>query len=357
MGGLRIAYVYHWPERAGGGIVKKALEQLGLWQELGAEAEMFALTPAGVAPSGFDQRKGLRFVCSAGRRQRFFRPGHLAREIMSWRPDVIYTRYTTWYPYLEQLSHKCPIVFEVNSDDRREYAVTASRMAQVFHAMTRGMLQRQGAGFVAVTPEIVERVLGDGRRSVVITNGIDLDRFTPCPPVRNPRPNLVFLGTPGTPWHGLDDVVALAGLRPQWTVNVVGSRKNDFPDLPDNVRCHGFLSAEAYRSILESSDVGIGSLALYRNHMSQACPLKTREYLAMGLPVIAGYRDVDFPGGADFLLEVPNRAGGIVERLDEIDRFVARWSGQRVPREAVGHLHASSKERARLDFLSEVAGG
>ena len=45
--------------------------------------------------------------------------------------------------------------------------------------------------------------------------------------------------------------------------------------------------------LAETCDIGIGSLALFRNQMQEACTLKVREYWARGLPFVLGYDDSD----------------------------------------------------------------
>ena len=89
--------------------------------------------------------------------------------------------------------------------------------------------------------------------------------------------------------------------------------------------------------------------------MHEASPLKVREYLALGLPTIIGYKDTDFPQGAPFLLELPNVENNVDFAADAILRFVEEWKNKRVPRSEVLHLDLKKKERERLRFLKEVA--
>jgi hypothetical protein len=89
--------------------------------------------------------------------------------------------------------------------------------------------------------------------------------------------------------------------------------------------------------------------------MQEASPLKTREYLAHGLPVIIGYQDTDFRDGAEFLLELPNTEDSIRPNQHRIRAFVESWCDRRVSREQICHLDTKEKERVRLRFLTEVA--
>jgi hypothetical protein len=91
--------------------------------------------------------------------------------------------------------------------------------------------------------------------------------------------------------------------------------------------------------------------------MTEASTLKVREYLMAGLPVILAHRDTDFPDGAPFMLELPNRPDAVGSHRDAIAAFVAAWKGRRVPRAEVAHLDLEAKEARRLRFLEQVMRG
>src|SRR5581483_6100961 len=145
----------------------------------------------------------------------------------------------------------------------------------------------------------------------------------------------------------------LAEREPAWRFDLVGA---ELPGVPPNVTCHGYLGEEAYRAILARADVGVGTLALHRLGMNEACPLKVRRYLAHGLPVILGHEDTDFIGADPwFLLRLPNTEENVRANLDRIRSFVERVRGRRVPRaEVEPRLGLAGKERQRLAYLAEV---
>ena len=71
---------------------------------------------------------------------------------------------------------------------------------------------------------------------------------------------------------------------------------------------------------MSAADVAIGTLSLHTKQMEEACPLKVREYLAWGLPVIIGYKDTEFPApDTAFLLQLPNNPTNVHDHLDQID--------------------------------------
>ena len=57
------------------------------------------------------------------------------------------------------------------------------------------------------------------------------------------------------------------------------------------LRVCGFLEEEKILKKLELCDGGISSLALFRNGLNEASSIKTRQYLSLGIPVVAGCRD------------------------------------------------------------------
>jgi hypothetical protein len=140
-------------------------------------------------------------------------------------------------------------------------------------------------------------------------------------------------------------------------LHIIGCGPDTLRAPPSNVTAHGFLEQKQYRPLLVAADLGVGPLALHRKHMDEACPLKTREYLAMGLPVITAHRDPDFPGPVPFLLELPNREHNVEPALGVLVEFVTRWHRHRVDRSQIAHLDVHEKERQRLSFLTEVAVG
>ena len=87
--------------------------------------------------------------------------------------------------------------------------------------------------------------------------------------------------------------------------------------------------------------------------MQEACPLKVREYLGHGLPVVIAYEDTDFVGEQPwFLLRLPNRESNVADGIGAISTFLNDVRGRRVPRSDVAdRIGSHVKERRRLDFI------
>jgi hypothetical protein len=115
------------------------------------------------------------------------------------------------------------------------------------------------------------------------------------------------------------------------------------------------MTRREYEPLIAGCTAGIGTLALHRKGMDEACPLKVREYLAYGLPVILGCADADIPKDADYALHIPNTENNVAEHLPEIQSFVESWRGRRVPRTQVAHMDWAAKETSRLRLLARFA--
>jgi len=124
------------------------------------------------------------------------------------------------------------------------------------------------------------------------------------------------------------------------------------------VRCHGFLDEEAYLPLVARAHAALGTLALHRKRMREACPLKLRRYLAYGLPSVIGHLDTDFADATRwFLLRLPNTETNVRDHQSQITAFVEAVKGRRVARNEVeDSISAAVKEARRIEFFERVLG-
>jgi hypothetical protein len=193
----------------------------------------------------------------------------------------------------------------------------------------------------------------------VIANSIDPDGYPPLPgPVDGP-PRLIFTAGNGEAWQGFDKVTELARRRPAWRFDVVG-RPTERSGLraressPVNVQWHDRLERSSLVEVLASADVGLGQLALHRKGMHEACPLKAREYLAVGMPVVYAHVDADVDRLAPHVLRIANTETNIVDELDRITAFVEHARGRRIPRSMLQHMTVAAKEEQRLALFESL---
>jgi glycosyltransferase involved in cell wall biosynthesis len=355
---MKIAYLIHWDLSRESGVLKKVLDQIEVWIREGNEVKLFALSPG---PQIWEDlnRLSMEVVSRGTLLTRFFKAHEMVRRIMAWKPHLTYLRFSTYYPSLELLMTAIPTFLEMNTDDLAEARTRYSRFRYLYHLLTRERILRKAQGFICVSQEIADRLSLYRKPTVVIANGINLSRYPSLPAPKNPNPRLVFLGSPGHAWHGIDQIFWLAGHFTSWHFDLIGVEASD-PDLRGkslpNLLAHGPLNRARYEKILAQSDIAIGTLALYRKKMDEASPLKVREYLAYGIPTIIGYQDTDFPQPVPYLLRLPNTPEGVREHAPAIEQFVNTWKGQRVLRQEIIHLDVNFKEREKLLFFRKVLG-
>lgn len=349
---MRIAYVLYWHFGAGSGVFEKVRRQTTAWRSWGHEPEVHIATSTEALP---DWRSAVEVATSATWHgdglDNLRAKAEVLRAALTSRAELVYVRYSPppLWPTLGRSPP--PVVVEINTDDRLEYR-TEAPVKRVYNAVMRNRLLDRADGLACVTHELAA-TYGGGVPTAVIANGVDLNDVPVSPAPANDQVRAVFVSSHDLSWHGLDQMLALANARPEWYLDIIGLDR--IPAAPTNVTGHGILTGDAFRALLQAADVAFGTLALHRKGMQEACPLKTRDYLAHGVPTIISYRETDFPHGAEFLLELPNEEGSLIDNLAAIDDFVARWRGRRVPRQEIAHLDSSTKERQRLVFLETVA--
>ena len=352
---MRIAYVAHVSGAPQSGVFHKIVAQVGQWRAAGHVARVFLLTQDDPVP--WTRHMGDVLVCRYdGAASRIASVTRLVSAVRQFHPTLFYVRRDLFYPQMLWLP-RVPLVIEVNADDLNEYEF-GRRTRALYNARTRGIMLRRAGALVFATAELSARPSFRGYRAThaVVTNGIDLDAYPELPaPTDGPR-RLAFVGHAGQRWHGVDKVLTLARLRSAWRFDIVGMR-DEGVDAPPNVRWHGSLDRPAVLGVLAQADVGIGTLALHRDALDEACPLKVREYLAVGLPVIYGYSDPDVDRLDPYVLRIANSESNVMDALPRIDAFLERSRGLRVPRASVSHLDVACKEEQRLALFDVVARG
>lgn len=350
---MKIAYVARWHIQRESGVLKKIRDQIRAWMDRGHDVRLFVLgTSAGVW-SGL-QGIDVCAVSAIGMLERERRARELVRDILAWAPDVVYLRFSTHFFAFEPLFRALPVIVEVNTDDIAEYTAYLPWTKYLLHRATRNRTLGRAAGIVCVTHELAARFRAFAPATAVISNGIDLSAYDALPPAANASVRAVFVGSPDQPWHGVEKIIRLAQLLPDWNFELVGPTLRE---APPNLRAHGLLSRDAYERIHATSDVAFGTLALHSKGMDEACPLKVREYLAFGLPCIIGYRDTDFLESVPYVLALPNTPDGVADHVAEIRAFGERWRGRRVQRELIQAIDVTVKETTRLAFFDQVLAG
>jgi len=148
------------------------------------------------------------------------------------------------------------------------------------------------------------------KKTILIGNGVDVESI----PLRkstlewpSKTLNLVAVGTVAI-WHGWDKILTvIKELKDEnfQDFNISFKVIGDGPEvlrlkkmsrqlnITENVEFLGFLDGERLYSHYSDSHIGVGSLGWGRVGVEVASPIKSREYLAAGLPVLYSTKDVD----------------------------------------------------------------
>jgi hypothetical protein len=361
---MRIAYVsLHWPRRKASGIGRKIEEQLAAWQQAGHTARFFSHRVPVDDPSELVDGIGFEYKPVEGAAGKILTEVNRCRAIPAmvkavreFSPDIIYLRWSMYVFPSHRLFDIAPVVVEINTDDVSQHEMLG-KVYSLYNRLTRRIYLSQAAGLVYASAELQtsQSFTHFNRPGVVIANGIDLEKNPIVPAPHNKRPRIGFIGTPDMTWQGVDKIARLAELCPDIDIDVIGS--DTLPggsNLPSNLMFHGYLDKEEARRVLSGDDVGLGTVALHRKAMDEASSLKTREYLAYGIPIIVPYKDTDLEDlKLDTILRIPNTEDTIEKNWQVIRNFTYSMQGKRVKREDISNrIDAHVKEEQRLIFFA-----
>lgn len=358
---MRIAYVsLHWPRTRNSGVGKKIRSQVAVWTAMGHEARLFMHT-SGYEPQSELIEADFFFYTASGKIKTEINRIHamttMIAALRDFHPDLIYLRYGIYVYPAHHLMNIAPVIEEINTNDLTQHEGLGG-IYSLYNRLTRGVFLRSVRGLVTVSRELaVASAFAVYRKpTCVIANGVDLDQFNQLSAPANSTPRLVFIGSPGCLWHGVDKLVTLARLVPDIQLDIVGySELPGFEPLPENITLHGYLALQEYQNVLASADVAVSSLALHRVQLDEASPLKSRECLAFGLPLVVAYMDTDLDDlNCDFLLKIPNKEDNIQTHARAIRDFAWQMRGSRVDRNQVLRLDQASKEIDRIQFFSDI---
>lgn len=359
---MRIAYVsLHWPRTLISGVGKKIVRQISAWTAAGNEVQLFMhsmscemdapLIPGEYFfyPEGGGRLKGEWERILAARR--------LLNAVRLYQPDVIYLRYGMYVYPIHRLALIAPLVEEITTNDLIQHE-GLGRIFSLYNRFTRRIILRRTSGLVCLSNELAGSSFNAifQKPTRVIGDGIDMENIQPLSAPNNFQPQLAFIGSPGSLWQGVDKLPFLAQTYTDLGIHVIGYDHIDgFYSLPDNIKLYGYLKTEEYKKVLAGMDCAIGSLGLHRIKLNESSPLKTRECLALGLPMVLPYKDTDLDDlDCDFLLKIPNQEDNIRIYAKAIHDFAYQMRGRRVDRKKIVNLDQTDKELERVAFFKEL---
>ncbi|WP_010516297.1 glycosyltransferase family protein [Croceivirga radicis] len=374
---MKIAYVlpidivrYH-------GILNKVSSQISAWEKNKNTVKVFLVTSRDLSeldstalPSINDKKKIAAFKSKKlgllpidllkdwiGLSSMF---SEVLEAIAEFSPDIVYARSALYQPFYGKLGSKYKLVLELNTDMASEYKLQSKQsikyfLRYIYFLFTKEKLFKGVSGLAAVTFGIAKATNIKDKELGVFPNSIDIFQY-PDYPNKSINRNIVFIGSPDMPWQGFDILIKLAERLPAITFNLIGVSKINI-EVPSNVIFHGFMKNDEYLSLLYSATACIGTLALFRKNMEEACPLKVREYVACCKPVILPYKDTAFEslGYPDWVLQLPNSEKGILSSSGKVEAFVDKCNAFNINKEDVKkYVHVDDIEGRRLRFFEKV---
>ena len=292
-----------------------------------------------------------------GEWERVLAARRLLDAVKLYQPDIIYLRYGMYVYPIHRLARIAPLVEEITTNDLSQHEGLGT-IFSLYNRFTRRIILRTTSGLVCLSNELANSLFNAvfQKPTRVIGDGIDMENIQPLPAPNNLQPQLAFIGSPGSLWQGVDKLPFLARAFPDMGIHVIGyDRIEGVNSLPDNMKLYGYLKTDEYQKVLAGMDCAIGSLGLHRIDLNESSPLKTRECLALGLPMVLPYKDTDLDDlECDFLLKIPNREDNIRTHARAIHGFAYQMRRRRVERKQIAHLDQAGKELKRLAFFKEL---
>jgi glycosyltransferase involved in cell wall biosynthesis len=358
---MKIAYIIDTDISSENSILEKISAQVRIWEKDGNKVVIFSLlskNKVSLISNGIICQNITEFDSKLSYIKAVSNLKYLLNE---YNPDILYIRYIRYIPGLigALKSTNSPYIVEINTNDIEENKL-GKMTKRFYNSLTRNFLLSNASAFVCVTSELKNNKYFKkfNKASIVLANGIDTNLFKNS--IRKSNNRCVFIGTAKQSWQGFEKVLDIAKYIPYITFDVIGISKEDLKDfvIPSNVKIHGFVPLKDNMKIIQQAIVGIGTLSLYKKNMNEACALKTRQYLAQGLPVILGYSDTDImEKKLDFILEIANKEDNVKQNLIKIEEFINSmkyYDSSIIVKFSKDSLDIEVKERKRLEFMRSI---
>jgi len=278
-----------------------------------------------------------------------------------------------WKNFLNKYGNK--IISEHHTNEEAELLSTGrfiDKLKYIYEKIRSKSYLEKVRGIIAVTEEIRQielKKVSSFKPSATISNGIDIKsiNFTKFKKFDGKELNLIFVASFFSPWHGLDiflDSMEKYKGNIKINLHLVGDVSKSDRDKIEKINknsvnakviLYGRKDNEELDKIFANSTIAISTLALSRTKMKEACPLKTREYIARGIPFIYGYKDTDLMGNEDFSLKIEEENIGLEKIIDFANKVSqSKDISYEMRQFALEKLDWKIKIQQLFDFLSSL---
>ncbi len=289
---------------------------------------------------------------------RIYSTFEISKLIQEIKPELIYVRYSLYWPFSGLLYKTIKTVVEMNTNDLVEYKKSSNVFNFVYNKLRSYYFTTKNAA-ICVSPEILNTLSNTKIPSICLPNGADFSGEVKAVTYSDEKPRkkrVVFISSPNQPWQGVDKILLLADIYVEYHFDIIGWDQGDYED-KINVTFHGYLSESDFKSIMHSASYAIGPLALHRKSMNSTSALKTSLYLQYNLPILQSYEEVGLVN--DAILVIENKEKNINDSsIKEINAFFEYWKTKNVDLDEVKKLVGIEKiEEERVKFFDSVYSG
>ncbi len=300
----------------------------------------------------------------------FFTTKYVVNYVNQKKYDLIFSRIYGFSPFFFFFfkKRKFKFIVEYHTKIVNEYLALGRHDLALTYWTFKKLSDLVIDGKICVTGEIA-KIESFNKPIVTITNGfnhkkLDLPAFQYF---KGSSLRILMICSKLQPWHGIErffeSVVKweVSDRQLNVKIDIVGEIfKNSFDHikLPKHILFHGSKNENEIIELAKNANMGVSTLGLFLKNMDEACPLKSREYISMGLPFIYGYKDQDINSTIDLLgFNVPNDNSllileNIMEWLHKIDtnrdQYFLNWLELRKK------ISWESKMQQFLKFADEI---
>lgn len=202
-----------------------------------------------------------------------------------------------------------------------------------------------------------------GLKTISFINGCDISSITPKipKPVRN-QIHLICVAV-FSRWHGYERLIEGVneyyshGGQREIILHMVGEGPEtakyrqlvEMAGLKDRIIFHGLLNGKELDDIYDICDMAVASLGLYKIGVVVQNSLKTREYMAKGLPIISGCSvDVLYNRDFKYYCEFPNN-GSCIDMNRVVGFYDAIYNCDETRETIVNHIRNFARETVDMD--------
>ena len=352
---LKVAYVLTFDPSRLSGLWARLRERLEVWADHNIEADVLVCVRHD-SQLAQERLSGPHRLHVLPAKRSFLSINRLRDRIANLDPDITYARYGLPWPGLSSLANAAPLIFEIHADE----TVERSHLPLSYEMVSRcgaSRALRAASGFVFVDPALTnsDHLSRFQVPKLVLANGIGLDPsicFGSARPRTGGPPRLVMsVGAPEA-WQGLDKLEELARYCPDAEFHVLGVRGSEGSER--NVTYHGRLDPAEHDKLLHQMDVGIANLGLERIGREAASPLKVRDYIRAGLPVVLAHNDPDLPPSDPTVLDLGYGFSVSLDTAQRLKSFLAANVGRTCSQALADSVDVRSKEIRRISFMREL---